>query len=155
METMTDTPRTNEALAALLDRDGELSEENAPDVLVTLCKAMEREREEALADAAMWKANHDNQVSLKSMLMDRPDLGDRALRIAELIRERDEAREALETGGLLGILDRAGHNRAEAIRERDDARKAAEHYRNLYYLPKDGLSAAKNHPFSWENQTKP
>jgi hypothetical protein len=36
-------------------------------------------------------------------------------------------------------------------RERDEAREAAEHYRNLYYLPKDGLEAAKNHPLSWEN----
>jgi hypothetical protein len=53
------------------------------------------ERDEAMEQAAMWKANHDNQVSLKAMLMDRPDLGDRASRIAELIRERDEAREAL------------------------------------------------------------
>ena len=49
METMTDTPRTNEALAALLDRDGDLSEENAPEVLVKLCRAMERERDELLA----------------------------------------------------------------------------------------------------------
>ena len=40
------TPRTNEALAALLDRDGELSEDNAPEVLVKLCKAMEGETEE-------------------------------------------------------------------------------------------------------------
>lgn len=118
METMTDTPNTSEALATIFERDGELSEENAPEVLVKLCRAMERERDEAR-------------------------------------KERDEARAALETGGLLGILDRAGHDRAAAIRERDDARKAAEHYRNLYYLPKDGLSAAKNHPFSWENQTKP
>ena len=47
METMTDTPNTSEALAALLDRDGELSEENAPEVLVKLCRAMERERDEA------------------------------------------------------------------------------------------------------------
>jgi len=36
-------------------------------------------------------------------------------------------------------------------RERNEAREAAEHYRNLYYLPKDGLEAAKNHPLSWEN----
>ena len=114
METMTDTPRTNEALAALLDRDGELSEDNAPEVLVTLCKAMEREREEALADAAMWKANHDNQVSLKSMLMDRPDLGDRALRIAELIRERDEAREQVREEQRLHI---------QTLNERDEARQ--------------------------------
>ena len=31
------TPRTNEALAAILERDGELPEENAPKVLVKLC----------------------------------------------------------------------------------------------------------------------
>jgi hypothetical protein len=36
-------------------------------------------------------------------------------------------------------------------RERNEARKAAEHYRNLYYLPKDGLAVAKNHALSWEN----
>lgn len=35
------TPRTNEALAALLERDGELSEDNAPAVLVKLCKELE------------------------------------------------------------------------------------------------------------------
>lgn len=54
---------------------------------------LERRLAEAREQTAMWKANHDNQVSLKAMLMDRPDLGDRASRIAELIRERDEARE--------------------------------------------------------------
>ena len=47
-ETMnTDTPKTNEALAAILDNDGYLSEDNAPDVLVKLCRTMERERDEA------------------------------------------------------------------------------------------------------------
>jgi hypothetical protein len=121
METMnTDTPETDQAesnkakiaFASLFPCDG-----------YDHARKLERERDEARADAAMWKSNHDNQVSLKSMLMDRPDLGDRALRIAELIRERDELREALETGGLLDILDRAGHNRAEAIRERDEARE--------------------------------
>ncbi len=43
---MTDTPRTNEALAAILERDGELSEKNAPEVLVKLCRAMECKAEE-------------------------------------------------------------------------------------------------------------
>jgi hypothetical protein len=46
METMTDTPRTNEALAAILERDGDLSEKNAPEVLVKLCRAMECKAEE-------------------------------------------------------------------------------------------------------------
>ena len=35
------TPRTNEALAAILERDGELSEKNAPKVLVKLCLDLE------------------------------------------------------------------------------------------------------------------
>ena len=43
----TDTPRTNKALAAILDKDGYLSEDNAPDVLVKLCRTMERERDNA------------------------------------------------------------------------------------------------------------
>jgi hypothetical protein len=41
----------------------------------------------------MWKANHDNQVKLKSALMDRHDLGDRARKVVALAKERDEARE--------------------------------------------------------------
>ena len=45
---MTDTPRTNEALAAILDKDGYLSEDNAPEVLVKLSRTMERERDEAV-----------------------------------------------------------------------------------------------------------
>jgi hypothetical protein len=71
--------------------------------------ALMMQRDEAREETAMWKANHDNQVSLKAMLMDRPDLGDRASRIAELIRERDEAR-----------------------RERKMAREDAEFWHKLY-----------------------
>jgi hypothetical protein len=51
-----------------------------------------RERDEARAEAAHWKSNHDNQVAIKSALIQRPDLGDRAQRIATLIKERDESR---------------------------------------------------------------
>jgi polyhydroxyalkanoate synthesis regulator phasin len=51
----TDTPRTNEALAAILDKDGYLSEDNAPDVLVKLCRTMERERDQ-------WRNEHDRVV---------------------------------------------------------------------------------------------
>jgi hypothetical protein len=63
-------------------------------VSLKFARRLERERDEA-REAAMWKANHDNQVALKAMLMERPDLGDRASRIAELIRERDEAHHLL------------------------------------------------------------
>ena len=37
------------------------------------------------AAAKFWKNSHDNQVNLRRTLMDRPDLGDRARRIAELL----------------------------------------------------------------------
>ena len=40
------TPRTNEVLATLLEIDGELSEDNAPKVLVDLCKKLESEAEQ-------------------------------------------------------------------------------------------------------------
>lgn len=124
-------------------------------------RKLERERDEALRNAAMWKANHDNQVALKAMLMERPDLGDRAARIAELIRERDEVQKAVN-----GLCDHFGvspanttllavevlriqREREEAItrrmetimqcelyeQERDEAREA------LKYIAHSGLSA--------------
>lgn len=58
-------------------------------------RQLERELSEARAEAAHWKANHDNQVAIKSALIQRPDLGDRAQRIEDLIKERDEAKAAL------------------------------------------------------------
>ena len=42
--------------------------------------------------------------------------------LGEVTEQRDEAREALKTGGMLNIIDRAAHGRAAAIRERDEAR---------------------------------
>jgi hypothetical protein len=44
-------------------------------------------------------------------------------RLQDLERERDEAREALKTGGMFDIIDRAAHDRAAAIRERDEVWK--------------------------------
>jgi|LakMenEpi03Aug12_release.lakeMendotaPanAssembly.Ray.scaffolds.fasta_scaffold590709_3 chromosome segregation ATPase len=49
------------------------------------------------ADRDQWKANHDNQVKLKSILIQRPDLKDRSERISELISKLDVARRALLT----------------------------------------------------------
>jgi hypothetical protein len=37
-------------------------------------------------EVAHWKANHDNQVKLKSALMDRPDLKDRATKVHALFK---------------------------------------------------------------------
>lgn len=61
--------------------------------LASFSEKLERQRDEARKEAAMWKANHDNQVKLKAALMDRPDLGDRARKVVSLAKERDEARE--------------------------------------------------------------
>jgi hypothetical protein len=41
--------------------------------------------EVANKEVAKWKAAHDNQVNLKRILMDRPDLEDRAERMQELL----------------------------------------------------------------------
>jgi hypothetical protein len=57
------------------------------------CDQAAVERDEAREESKMWKANHDNQVKLKSALMDRHDLGDRARKVVALAKERDEARE--------------------------------------------------------------
>jgi ElaB/YqjD/DUF883 family membrane-anchored ribosome-binding protein len=51
----TDTPRTNEALATILESDGYLSEDNAPEVLVKLSRTLERERDQ-------WRNEHDRVV---------------------------------------------------------------------------------------------
>ena len=51
---------------------------------------------EAWKDAAMWKANHDNQVELKSIISKRGDLRDRAPRVEKLIAERDQLRDAVK-----------------------------------------------------------
>ena len=58
-------------------------------VPVEHARRLEQERDAARAEAAMWKANHDNQVKIKSILCQRPDLRDRAERISKLIEERD------------------------------------------------------------------
>ena len=43
-----------------------------------MIKRLSLELVAAKAEAVKWKASHDNQVALKRMLMDRPDLKDRA-----------------------------------------------------------------------------
>lgn len=49
------------------------------------------------AERDKWKASHDNQVELKRILTDRPDLKERAASMQKLIAERDSLREQLET----------------------------------------------------------
>jgi len=58
-------------------------------VLLDSCQKLEQERDK-------WKAAHDNQVNLKRMLMDRPDLKERSMMIEKLIAERDQLRKVCD-----------------------------------------------------------
>jgi len=55
----------------------------------------EGEIEDLKAEAAKWKANHDNQVKLKSLLINRPDLGERAPRIQKMLDENAKLRAGM------------------------------------------------------------
>jgi hypothetical protein len=67
------TPETNQALAEILERDGELSEDNAPAVLVKLCRKMERERDEWKEKAERLQAACDKWSESEMLLTNCPD----------------------------------------------------------------------------------
>jgi hypothetical protein len=58
--------------------------------------------------------------------------------------QRDEAREALKTGGMLNIIDRAHHERAAAIRERDEARAENIGWQNKWQVAVEMAALAQN-----------
>ena len=84
------TPETDAA-----QHEGLLRGHPTPTLVVraSFARRLERELDEARKEAAMWKANHDNQAKLKAALLDRHDLGERARKVLSLAKERDEARE--------------------------------------------------------------
>ena len=56
-----------------------------------------RENIDALnKEIKQWKANHDNQVKLKSILIDRPDMKDRANRMSKFIEENQKLQTSLQ-----------------------------------------------------------
>jgi len=55
------------------------------------------EIERLKAERDHWKANHDHQVKLKAAIADRPDLGDRAKRVAELVAEVERLKAELKS----------------------------------------------------------
>ena len=75
-------------------------EQLAYDKLSEVCKQIEKtrivteQRDQLKRECDAWKAAHDNQVKLKQIISDRPDLKERAKLVAELIEERDGWREA-------------------------------------------------------------
>lgn len=88
---------------------------------------IELQRDEARKEAAMWKANHDNQAKLKAALLDRHDLGERARKVLSLAKERDEALERLRFA--LKGAQQGSEEARKAIRriqrELDEAREMA------------------------------
>jgi hypothetical protein len=60
-------------------------------------RQLKNERDAARAEAAKWKANHDNQVALKSAIIQRPDLGDRSEQVQALIKNRDFLRAEIKS----------------------------------------------------------
>ena len=48
------------------------------------------------AELHHWKANHCNQVSIKSAILDRPDLGDRAKKVQKLVKDNEALRRIIE-----------------------------------------------------------
>lgn len=56
------------------------------------------ENEKLRAEAARWKANHDNQVAIKKAVMSRPDLRDRTARVQALIERAEKAEQKLADG---------------------------------------------------------
>jgi chromosome segregation ATPase len=89
---MSDTPRTD---AREWDWHEDCSLVDDMIVDADFARQLERELAEAREDRDVWKANHDNQVALNRLLRDRPDLGERAKLVDELIQERDTAQKAL------------------------------------------------------------
>jgi len=106
----TDTPRTNEALAAILERDGELSEKNAPEVLVKLCRAMECKAEELNHQLA--RSQEAGTIWYRRCFSEDAEwnLGE----LTKLTEERDELRDLLQEEQRLHI---------QTLNERDEARQ--------------------------------
>jgi hypothetical protein len=106
----TDTPRTNEALAAILERDGELSEKNAPEVLVKLCRAMECKVEELNHQLA--RSQEAATIWYRRCFSEDAEwnLGE----LTKLTDERDELRDMLQEEQRLHV---------QTLNERDEARQ--------------------------------
>ncbi len=101
----------------------------------------EGEIEDLKAEAAKWKANHDNQVKLKSLLINRPDLGERAPRIQKMLDENAKLRAAADA--MFAALNDCREDTCELIAERDWWKDEPRcRYDVRYQEMKDRLNAA-------------
>lgn len=78
------------------------------------CVILAAEVRRLQSERDMWKANHDNQVELKRILTDRPDLGDRAASMQKLRADLAAANERAEKAAREGIAHYKRANLAEA-----------------------------------------
>ena len=84
-----------------------------------------------------WKKAHDNQVKLKQIISDRPNLKERAKLVAELIEERDECKRlAIEQHHHIKELDIDDENHyqliTKLIEERDQVIRNYDMLKKLY-----------------------
>lgn len=84
---MKDTPRTTYAIAVILEKNGYLSEDNAPRELVKLCKALEKETDTFKSALARL-----NNAAIARMSSDEPT-GKECL---ELLQASKHAQELLK-----------------------------------------------------------
>jgi len=131
---MSDTPETD--AVAVIEGNWDTKALRMGD----FARKLERERNS-------WKAAHDNQVKLKQIISDRPDLKERAKLVAELIEERDECKRlAIEQHHHIKELDIDNENHyqliTKLIEERDGWREAA-------------YSLGEAIPASWESLQPP
>ena len=131
-------------------------------VLSDLCQKLELERDK-------WKAAHDNQVNLKRMLMNRPDLKERSVMIEKLIAERDKAKELLShfithyealdySEATLDELEKIAVDLWSVVKERDQLRKVVDELANIIYFhslrPQNALDGYNQLPHIQERKTK-
>ena len=85
------TPKTNKALAAILERDGELSEENAPEVLVKLCRELESEADQLRDQVVNSRKQATHPANNLSMMEIKQNLADHfGVPISEIISNPED-----------------------------------------------------------------
>lgn len=93
-----------------------------------------------------WKANHDNQVKLKSLLINRPDLGDRAPRIQKMLDENKHLKD--ELAAMTALADRL----AKTLRKVSNCRIYYEGSMDIDNYTTDEVKEALS---TYENHKKP
>lgn len=125
------------------ERIGELEEE---------LKAMRETLVAAQKEAAMWKANHDNQVMIKCAVLDRPDLGDRAQRVQELIKQNEELRKQIEEKTEPMLVLKMNNRTLEIYKKEKEYRYESYEWVNGVLQHQYGvLSLEENHVKEWLN----